>query len=266
MILSRRVDDLILPATVTRIVALGDPHGDLAGLEVVLGGEERAGTAILSVGDNIGYADANACSELCRRLATRGIPSVFGNHEDWSSDDGELFLMKKPGGTKVLAADALAFCRARPMRIRITLEKEPGLVVSVVHTLAREVDGRIGWEYVTPVNADVLADEEGAQVVLCGHSHGPAIYEISPDGQVHTTHLSLEGDETASVTSSAGLALRDRLRVARADGLPQRARNVRAGDLRVRRSDREDRGDAGRGQGWGERVRNCTANRMGAKP
>lgn len=200
MILSRRVDDLILPATVTRIVALGDPHGDLAGLEVVLGGEERAGTAILSVGDNIGYADANACSELCRRLATRGIPSVFGNHEDWSSDDGELFLMKKPGGTKVLAADALAFCRARPMRIRITLEKEPGLVVSVVHTLAREVDGRIGWEYVTPVNADVLADEEGAQVVLCGHSHGPAIYEISPDGQVHTTHLSLEGDETASVT------------------------------------------------------------------
>lgn len=55
--------------------------------------------------------------------------------------------------------------------------------MNVVHTLMGEDDGDLTYEYVTAANADVLADQEGARVVLIGHSHGPSIHEIPPDGQ-----------------------------------------------------------------------------------
>ena len=90
MKLSHRTDEVALPPTITRIVAIGDPHGDLAGLAAVLAREERDDTLLVSVGDNVGYGDSVVSSELCRRLAAKKVLSVHGNHEAWLEPDGRL--------------------------------------------------------------------------------------------------------------------------------------------------------------------------------
>ena len=66
-----RTDTLRLPADVNRLVVLGDPHGDLIGLELVLAKEGKPGTAFASAGDNVGYADGKVLSFMCQLLEER---------------------------------------------------------------------------------------------------------------------------------------------------------------------------------------------------
>ena len=179
-----RTDDLLLPRGIERLVVLGDPHGDLAGLETVLAREEGPGVAIVSAGDNVGYADGPTSSRLCRLLAGRRIPSVLGNHEAWALDDGELFLVEPPEAPNRLDEDALAWCRGLPVRLKIRFEDAPGVTVSLVHAHH--------GNYVSAENAGALAAEEAASVVFCGHSHGPAIYTVR--GAVLAAKARLEPD------------------------------------------------------------------------
>lgn len=169
----RRTDSVRLPATRTRLVALGDPHGDLLALDLVYEREASEATAFVSVGDNVGYADGVLSSAFCQLLAARGVASVHGNHEDWARD-GRLAI-SAPGGSPCLTPEALAWCRALPYRLRIRGDARPGLRVHVVHSLP-------GWAYVNREQAPRLLDlEEEAQVVMCGHSHRPAIYACRGD-------------------------------------------------------------------------------------
>jgi len=165
-----RTDDLRLPEGATRLVVLGDPHGDLIGLDLALAREAGPGAAFVSVGDNVGYADGPVSSLMCRALAERGIRSVYGNHEAWA-EDGRLTVVSPGGQSPRLDAEALAWCRALPHRLRISA---PGLAgpVHVVHTLP-------AWAYVRADTAERLADlEEAAHVTFCGHSHKPAVYAL----------------------------------------------------------------------------------------
>jgi predicted phosphodiesterase len=164
-----RTDSIVLPAEKTRVVVLGDPHGDLIGLAEVLAREKRPEAALFSAGDNVGYADGASCSALCRTLAREGIASVQGNHEAWSSS-GKLFLVTS-GAPDRLADDALAWCLELPYRIRIASEAAPGLSIGIVHTLP-------DWEYVNESNAEHLVAQEGSDVTFVGHSHAPAVYAV----------------------------------------------------------------------------------------
>ncbi|MGE0706411.1 MAG: metallophosphoesterase [Planctomycetota bacterium] len=158
---------LRLGPEVTRVVVLGDPHGDLIGLDLVLQRESRPGTLILSAGDNVGYADAQLSSYICQVMAERGIKSVRGNHEAWS-EERQLFL-SPPGAPRELSEAAWAWCQALPERLRL-----PGLFCGeavVVHCLP-------GWDYVNADNAARLLDVEDAKLVVCGHTHKPAIYAL----------------------------------------------------------------------------------------
>jgi predicted phosphodiesterase len=168
-----RTDRLELPEAIERLVVLGDPHGDLIGLAEVMAREDRPGTAFVSAGDNIGYQDAVVSSELVRTLAKRGIPSVLGNHEAWSLS-GKLFLAP-PGAPRDLEPDALAWCRALPARIRVEAARAPGLSISIVHSLPE-------WVYVDESNVARLVALEAADLVFCGHTHGPAIWVVR-DGE-----------------------------------------------------------------------------------
>lgn len=87
---SLRTDGILVPRAVTRLVVLGNPHGDLAGLEAVLAREpERS----YSAGDNIGYAGGPASFFDCASpLESLGIASVYGNHEAWLGEDGTLAI------------------------------------------------------------------------------------------------------------------------------------------------------------------------------
>lgn len=166
---SHRTDVLELPAHVTRIVVLGDPHGDIIGLEEVLAREQGPHVAVLSAGDNVGYGDAVVSSNLIAALVARGIPSVTGNHEAWS-EGGHLFL-SPPGAPRQLTPEAWAWCQALPYRIRIVAAAMPALRIHLVHSFS-------DWSYVDADSAERLADIEQADVVFCGHTHRPAVHVI----------------------------------------------------------------------------------------
>lgn len=169
------------PAT-RRLVALGDPHGDLLGLDEVFAREDGPGVAYVSVGDNVGYADGATSSHLVAMLQQRGIPSVAGNHEEGTGDDGRL--EHKPFGLPpAVTAEALAWLRALPRRLRVSAPARPDARIVVVHSLP-------GWGYVKPESAERLLDVEEADVVICGHTHRAAVYAVSRDG-VEVSWLSL---------------------------------------------------------------------------
>lgn len=171
-------EGLALGEAVTRVVVLGDPHGCPIGLDLALEREEGPTTTILSAGDNIGYADAAASSAFVAALAARGIRSVRGNHEAWSRG-GRLFL-GPPGAPRDLTPAARAWCEALPGRLVVT---GPRLAapVHLVHALP-------GWDYPGPDTAERLLDLEGAPVVVCGHSHRPAIYAFGPGALAPEVH------------------------------------------------------------------------------
>ncbi|MCA8924989.1 MAG: metallophosphoesterase family protein [Planctomycetes bacterium] len=165
---------LSLPASITRLVVLGDPHGDVIGLDEVLRRERRADTAFVSVGDNVGYADGRLSSELCGLLEDQGIPSVRGNHEAWVRD-GMLKLVSD--GPPQLSERAQAWLAKLPRRIKVQAAALDGLRVSVVHAVGE-------WSYVNVRNARNLLDTEGSQLVFCGHTHRAAIYTLDARGEV----------------------------------------------------------------------------------
>lgn len=167
--LADRTEVLHLPDHVTRLVVLGDPHGDIIGLEEVLAREHGPHVAILSAGDNVGYADAVTSSNLVAALAARGIRSVTGNHEAWS-EAGQLFL-SPPGAPRQLTPEAWAWCQALPYRIRIVADALPALRLHLVHSFS-------DWSYVDADSAERLADIEQADVVFCGHTHRPAVHVL----------------------------------------------------------------------------------------
>ncbi len=172
--LTDRTETLRLPPQVTRLVVLGDPHGDIIGLEEVLSREQGPHVAVVSAGDNVGYADAVVSSQLVALLAARGIRSVVGNHEAWS-EGGRLF-MAPPGGPRQLTPEAQAWCEALPYRLDVVAEALPGLRLHVVHTFD-------DWSYVDEDSAERLADLEEADVVFCGHTHRPAVHVVERGGQ-----------------------------------------------------------------------------------
>ncbi|MEZ6186958.1 MAG: metallophosphoesterase [Planctomycetota bacterium] len=159
---------------VTRLVVLGDPHGDIVGLDEVLQREAGPHTAFVSVGDNVGYADGRLSSELVAMLEAQGIPSVRGNHEAWV-EDGTLRLVSD--GPPGLTPEAAAWVAALPRRLKVQAPALPGLEVSVVHAVGE-------WSYVNVKNARNLLDVEGTQLVFCGHTHRPAIYTLDRAGKV----------------------------------------------------------------------------------
>ncbi|MGE0712940.1 MAG: metallophosphoesterase [Planctomycetota bacterium] len=182
------------PEGITRLVVLGDPHGDLAALEQVVAREAGPQTAFLSVGDNVGYASGPDSSAFCQRLIELGARSVRGNHEEWISAEGELAIVLPPRHSeRRLRPEALAWARALPLALWLRFAAAPRLRVLARHTIGP------GWGYVHAGNAAALAYEERAEVVLVGHSHGPSLYAIGEGdpfaGEVMRLPLASSGDE-----------------------------------------------------------------------
>lgn len=182
---------LDLPPVVTRLVALGDPHGDLLGLEGVLAREPRPPAALLSMGDNVGYEDGPTSSAFVERLVGLGIPSISGNHEDWLDEAGGLSITRDSPHRR-LGPAAFAWCRALPLRLHVRLAAAPELKVVAVHTCLAP-GRRQRWPFLDrPEKVEQLLLDEGADVVLTGHTHGPKVWRLGEGGAAAARPLALE--------------------------------------------------------------------------
>ena len=165
------------PAAATRLVALGDPHGAIDRVRAALAAERNPQAMVVTVGDVIGYADGPTSASLVRFLEAEGIPSVRGNHEDWMTADGTMFLVAGDGSTQLDLAQVQTV-RAWPWDMDVTFAGHPP--VRVTHSLHDP-----GWEWVTEETVKPLLARTGrAQVVVVGHSHRPAIYEVDGLGRI----------------------------------------------------------------------------------
>ena len=107
------------------------------------------------------------------------IPSVYGNHEEWS-EEGRLFL-SPPGMPNQLTPEAVAWLESLPFRLRIRAAATPA-TIGVVHSFEE-------WTYVKQDSVERLSAIEDCQVVFCGHTHKPAIWTLARGKQPKVRRL-----------------------------------------------------------------------------
>ena len=160
-----------------RIAVLTDLHANREATEAVLAEVARlAPDRIVLLGDIVGYGpDPAFAVEVTERLIADGALCVLGNHDEAA--------VQGPSGMTPHAHDAIVWTRGQlsPAHLeflsRLPLTAElPGLLL--VHASAA-MPGK--WSYLRHEKAvgECLAATQ-APLVLCGHTHVPAIYYALP--------------------------------------------------------------------------------------
>jgi len=153
-----------------RIAIIGDPHGNLPAVEAVLRRlEDESPDAIYHAGDVINGPVSRRTLEL---LDSRGIPGVFGNHEE--------YILQCDGDDTPERLRSERFNPARCTRRELTDEQlreiaswpillRPDPDITLVHGT-----GRIGHRIADETSNDVLREaqrEYGTPVIVAGHTH-----------------------------------------------------------------------------------------------
>ena len=178
---------------------VADMHGNLEAFKAVLRAlEEIKVDRVVCLGDVVGYnANPNECAAVLRE---RGIPTIAGNHD--------LIAIRRLGTDRCSNKAAYALRRTRQ---RLTSETRsflstlpPDLVLDdrilLVHGGIRDVQ----WYMRTPdcirENARLLQlDRPGVKLCIFGHTHDPALYEVTDDSVEPLppgSHHRLEKDRT----------------------------------------------------------------------
>jgi predicted phosphodiesterase len=187
---------LSLAPTVTRLVALGDPHGDLAGVEAVFAAEDGPGVAWFCVGDVVGSADGPTSSRLVVWMRDRGVHTVEGNHEDWALPTGHLAVLDDRHADPELTPQARNWIAGLPREMEISHPGHPGLRVAMAHA---HRDPR--WRNVEAFDVKRLVDHMGGpRVLLVGHTHRARILRL-PEHSARATSQVLDFRTTPEITA-----------------------------------------------------------------
>lgn len=164
-----------LQPDIRRLVVLGDPHGDVAGLTAIVERERGPTTQLLCVGDAVGYGDGPSSSQVCATLQHLGVPTVEGNHEAWADPYGFLAIVADPERPRYLTEEALAWINGLPHRIEVT-RHDGAPVATLIHSIREPC-----WDWIGPENApQVAADLHHPRLILSGHSHRPKLLHVAP--------------------------------------------------------------------------------------
>jgi predicted phosphodiesterase len=152
-----------------RLGIFSDVHGNLPALEAVLGDLNTKGCdLIVNLGDCV--TSPLWPRETFELLASRGFPTVRGNHDRWLGDEERL---AKHPIVRAALSDAQ---RTALIDLPAALRLEPGIVAyhgrpdsDSDYLLEDKVDGRLALASAATL-ASRLAGVE-AELVLCGHSH-----------------------------------------------------------------------------------------------
>ncbi|MGQ3354638.1 MAG: metallophosphoesterase family protein [Phreatobacter sp.] len=161
-----------------RIALLTDIHANREALEATLAHVARQQVGRIAVlGDIVGYgADPVACTEIVMDLAASGALVLQGNHDEAvARDDVDMnadALAAMVWTRGVLGEAHRRFLAGLPLTAR-----EGDLLF--VHAGARN-PGQ--WPYVmTPRDAELSFGASDARLILCGHTHVPALFSLQPN-------------------------------------------------------------------------------------
>lgn len=167
---------ITIPDSIQKLVVLGDPHGDLAGVKEVFRIEDGGEAFFCCVGDVVGYAGGQASSRLCRFFMEKGTPTVEGNHEHWVRPSGKLAVFQ--GADSRLSEDAFRWIKSLPKLISFARSAGEPLAI-LAHSIRRG-----GWDWIDEWNAAQFVRQLGSPpVVLVGHSHRPKFISIDDRGK-----------------------------------------------------------------------------------
>ena len=182
-----------------RIAVLSDIHANLPALEAVLDDiDGRDVDALYCLGDLVGYAPwPNEVVELIR---SRRIPTLCGNYDEGvgvaSDDCGCAYETEEDEErgdrsiaytNEVITADNRRYLKGLPRHLRLTFRapRQPGpppLEVLMVHGSPRRIN-----EYLFEDRPDRsllrMMGNEGADVLLFGHTHRPFYKQLSYEGE-----------------------------------------------------------------------------------
>lgn len=161
-----------------RIALLTDIHANREALEATLAHVARQQVGRIAVlGDIVGYgADPVACTEIVMDLAVSGALVLQGNHDEAvARDDVDMnadALAAMVWTRGVLGEAHRRFLAGLPLTAR-----EGDLLF--VHAGARNPGH---WPYVmTPRDAELSFGATDARLILCGHTHVPALFSLQPN-------------------------------------------------------------------------------------
>lgn len=161
-----------------RIALLSDIHANREALEATLAHVARQQVGRIAVlGDIVGYgADPAACTEIVMDLAASGALVLKGNHDEAvARDDADMNAdaLAAMVWTRGVLGDAhRRFLAGLPLAAR-----EGDLLL--VHAGARN-PGQ--WPYVmTPRDAELSFGATDARLIVCGHTHVPALFSLQPN-------------------------------------------------------------------------------------
>lgn len=159
-----------------RVAILSDIHANREAFEACLTDATRRGAQrLVLLGDIVGYgADAVWAVRRAMELAASGAVVIKGNHDEAAVRDRggmtEDAAAAAAWTLSVLDAEAKAWLEALPLEV----EEADRLYV---HADARDP---AGWHYVRePDDARRSLDATQARIVLCGHTHIPALFGLT---------------------------------------------------------------------------------------
>lgn len=160
-----------------QIALISDIHGNLEALDAVLADINRQTPAakIVCAGDVVGYGpDPGAC---IKRLVSRAIPSVMGNHDEMVVGQRNFSRcvyagIKAAHWTRgMLSADELGILQSFPDILQVT----PRVVMC--HGTLDDADVYISDELAAETALARLRERSAdARVLVCGHTHHAAVY------------------------------------------------------------------------------------------
>lgn len=164
-----------------KVLAISDLHSNLPALRAVFREQRRKRTDLLvCLGDFVGYgAQPNQVLELYRGFRSRKL-AIRGNH------DRVCATAAPPLGFNSMAREAVLWTRSRltPAGRRFLAALPEGPLIERDLALCHGSPGDEDEYLFTPEAAEGAFAASRAWVTLFGHTHLPAVFELSPDGRV----------------------------------------------------------------------------------
>lgn len=184
----------------SRIVLLGDPHGDVRTAQRILERERAVSdaTTVVCVGDAIGYADGPTSSLMVDWLEMNGVPTVLGNHEEWYFHQNQLSVVEDRRADRLLSESAVRWISDLPHRIDLCATDSDDILGTIVHSIRTPQ-----WDDIQPHSASrILREVRGVRLIFAGHSHCARVLKEGADGAVVSAPFDFNAMESYTVSLS----------------------------------------------------------------